>query len=130
MEGDQAKKVNEGVWQLQFSEVSVSHVLKKYKNRSFKLVESWLVWLSHGCYRQGSGDMLEMEVKGEEVCQKASGLKRDPHLDRVGDLLLQGAKPAFSEAQKVTNILIKYLAKAFPVLMRRILDLKDKAGVL
>lgn len=74
--------------------------------------------------------MLEMEVKGEEVCQKASGLKRDPHLDRVGDLLLQGAKPAFSEAQKVTNILIKYLAKAFPVLMRRILDLKDKAGVL
>jgi len=44
--------------------------------------------------------VLEMQVKGEEVCQKTSGLKSDPYFDRAGDLLLQGIKPAFAEAQK------------------------------
>lgn len=47
-----------------------------------------------------SRDVLEMWVKGEEVCQKASGLKCDPYHGRVGDLLLQGIKPAFAETQK------------------------------
>lgn len=47
-----------------------------------------------------SGDVLETWVKEEEVCQKAFGLKCDAYCDRVGDLILQGIKSAFVEAQK------------------------------
>lgn len=43
-----------------------------------------------------SEDVLETWMKGETVCQKASGLK----CDRVDDLLLQGIKPTFAGAQK------------------------------
>lgn len=45
-------------------------------------------------------DVLEIWVKGEEVCQKASLLKYDPYCDRVGSLLLQGINPAFARPSK------------------------------
>lgn len=45
-------------------------------------------------------DVLEMWVKGEEVCQKAPMLKCDPYCSRVGGLLLQGINPVFAEAQQ------------------------------
>lgn len=62
-----------------------------------------------------SGDVLEVWVKGEEVCQKASGLKCDPYWDRVGDLLLQGIKPAFAEAQKEIRYRQNNWQRPFPL---------------
>lgn len=41
-------------------------------------------------------DVLEMWVKGEEVCQEASVLKYNPYCDRAGSLLL----PCLCKAQQ------------------------------
>lgn len=45
-------------------------------------------------------DVLEMWMKEEEVCQKASVLKYDPYSDRVGGLLLRGINPDFARLSK------------------------------
>lgn len=54
-------------------------ILKTSKTRSFPFARSWLLELSHRCYGQDGIGVLEMRVKGEEVCQEESELKRDPY---------------------------------------------------
>lgn len=78
-------------------------------------------------------DVLEMWVKGEEVCQEASVLNTIHTATELAVCYCEESTLPLQGPARDKQILTKYLAKAFQTLMRMALDclyLKNKAGSL